>query len=463
MSGAWWRSGPRPWPLSPGARLPLGETVALRIGVPFRRSSLEWLCLLGETTGATREELRAHWLQGEERRRGKACRAAVPASGAGARGAWSSCRRRRKRAHPRPVPETGSLLPQPQVPARRPRGSSQCRCRACRAGARVRPSASSAHGAEPPRPWRPQPPSRPRPPEQHPHACRRGPVSSPPSARPDITPRHPARAGPGRRRRAGSAVAQVAAAPRRARARRRPRGGAAAGCLFWVRPAPPSSSRQWEACARLRASRVRARVCASPRGPRAALGGAPAPGSARKPCERAAGAPAGTPGAAGARGLPKPHLVCGCSAPPRRPPSSRPRGEQRSTRRTHCGDLPAGPRGVSFSGPRFENRLSLPSLMNKSLDSRLATPEMTLTRSHTGPTFFVFRGLFPHLGGGSREERRGPCRLCAAPAPGRPAALLLWDVRCGFRGTGGVRRLGKPALSPRRDARRRGWSPRAHF
>lgn len=212
--------------------------------------------------------------------------------------------------------------------------------RACHPGARVQPSASSAHGAESPMPRRPQPPSRPWPPEQHLHACSRGPVSSPPSARPNITPRHPARAGPGRRRGMGSEVAQVAAAPERARARRRPRGGAAAGCLFWVRPAPPSSSRQWEACARLRSSRVRACVCASARGPRGRSGGAPAPRSSRKPYESAAGAPVGTPGAAGARGLPKPHLVCGCSArengaaPPRRPPSSRPRGKQRSTRRT---------------------------------------------------------------------------------------------------------------------------------
>lgn len=68
--GAWWRSGPGSWPLSPGARLPLGETVAFRIGVPFRWSSLECLCLLGEPTGAKREELGAYWLQGEERRLG---------------------------------------------------------------------------------------------------------------------------------------------------------------------------------------------------------------------------------------------------------------------------------------------------------------------------------------------------------------------------------------------------------
>ena len=66
--------------------------------------------------------------------------------------------------------------------------------------------------------------------------------------------------------------------------------------------------------------------------------------------------------------------------------------------------------------------LFFPSLMNKSLDSGLAAPEMTLTRSHTGLTFFVFRGLFPHLGGGSCEERR------AGPLPAlhgsRPRAAL---------------------------------------
>lgn len=112
----------------------------------------------------------------------------------------------------------------------------------------------------------------------------------------------------------------------------------------------------------LACARVRVRLAS---GAARGAGGAPAPGSSRKPCERAARAPVGTPGAAGARGLPEPHLVCGCSAPPRRPPSSRPRGEQRSTRRTRCGDLPAGPSGVPFSGPRFEDRLSLLSFSNE--------------------------------------------------------------------------------------------------
>lgn len=105
-------------------------------------------------------------------------------------------------------------------------------------------------------------------------------LSPPPSARPNITPRRPAGAGPGRKPRGvGSEVAQVAAAPEQARTRRGPRGGAAAGCLFWVRSAPPSAARQWEArarqrCARARAS-VRVRESARP-------GGAPAPWSSRK-------------------------------------------------------------------------------------------------------------------------------------------------------------------------------------
>lgn len=243
--------------------------------------------------------------------------------------------------------------------------------RACHPGARVQPSASSAHGAESPMPRRPQPPSRPWPPEQHLHACSRGPVSSPPSARPNITPRHPARAGPGRRRGMESEVAQVAAAPERARARRRPRGGAAAGCLFWVRPAPPSSSRQWEACARLRSSRVRACVCASARGPRAGAREGPLrPGAHGSHTRARPGHLSGRLARLGPAGSLS-HTWCAGAlrgktallphADPRRPG----RGASSGARAGHCGDLPPGPRDVSFSGPRFGDSLSLLSFSNE--------------------------------------------------------------------------------------------------
>jgi hypothetical protein len=128
------------------------------------------------------------------------------------------------------------------------------------------PSASSASGAESSRPPRPPPHSRPGPPGQHVRAgwlqlslaSTFGPAQFNPAA---------ALWGRGLDARGwGIEVAKVAAAPPRARTRRRPRGGAAtkslgAGCLFWVWPAPPSSSRQWGACSQLGA-RVSQCACA---------------------------------------------------------------------------------------------------------------------------------------------------------------------------------------------------------
>lgn len=307
---------------------------------------------------------------------GEACRAAVPASGARARGAWSSCWRR-KRAHLLSVPETGFLLCKSPVPGRRPRGSRRCRllCVPPTPGGRVRPSGSSAHGAESPRPWRPQPPFRPRSPEQHLHAGQPqlrlastfGPAQYNPAAPRGggawaQTERGGERGGPGGR--SSGAGAHQAGATRRRGSR-----------LFVLGPLGPALRLPPMGSARAAAVRACARECACPR--------ARPPG--RGPCAlelteaiwangHGWGAPVRAPGGVGARGLPQLHAVCWllwglkrcCFLVPT--PLVAAGGGGRTAENaqdTLCSDRSPEPHGVSFLGLHFEDRLCLVSFFSE--------------------------------------------------------------------------------------------------
>ena len=323
-----------------------------------------------------------------------------------------------------PFPRWGFLLCKSPAPGRRPRGPRRWRllCVPPTPGGRVRPSGSIAHGAESSRPWRPQPPSRPRSPEQHLHAGQPrlrlastfGPAQYNPAAPRGggawaQTERGGERGGPGGR--SSGAGAHQAGATRRRGSR-----------LFVLGPPGPAHRLPPMGSVRAAAVRACARECACPR--------VRPPG--RGPCAlelteanwasgHGRGAPVGTPGGVGARGLLQLHAVCWllwglkrcCFPMPTPLVAAGAVGEQRRTLRTHSAVTARRSRMVCPSWDFILRTACVlfPSLMNKLVDLKLVTlSEMTLTCSHVGLRFsFVFLCLFLYVAGGPCEERRVPC------------------------------------------------------
>lgn len=89
--------------------------------------------------------------------------------------------------------------------------------------------------------------------------------------------------------------------------------------------------------------------------------------------------------------------------------------------------------------------LFFPSLMNKSLDSGLAAPEMTLTRSHTGLSLSSVASSLTWAGAPAGSARLSPPgRPGGPPAPGR-SLWFPWHRRLAVGKGGPLTSAGRPA------------------